>query len=177
MEQPQYTQVKNAMNYGAVLGIALIIISLLFYMMGESTSKIQQYIGFVVIILGIFVGTKNYRDAVLGGYMSYGGCLGMGTLIAFFSAIIVTFYSYIFFTFIDASLIDVIMDQVEGDMIDSGRSEDEIELAMEYTRKFMTPFWMTVISLMSYTFWGFVFSLITSIFLKNENKSFESNFQ
>lgn len=170
----QAASLKNAMNYGAVIGLILIIISVLFYMFSDSMSAVQTYIGYAVLIAGIVIGTKNYRDTVLGGYIDYGQCLGSGTLIAFFSAIIMAFYTYIFFTFIDASLIDILLEQIEEQMIENGSSDEEIEIAMSYTSKFMTPFWMSIGSVFSYTFWGFVFSLIISFFIKRKDESFES---
>ena len=169
--------VKNAMNYGAIIGIALIIISLLFYMMNETTSEIQNYLGYLVLAVGVYLGVKNYRDNELNGLMSYGKALGSGTLISFFASIIMAFYLYIFIFFIDPSLVDVILEQAENDMIDAGQSDEQIALAMKYTRMFVTPFWMSIMSVVVYTVIGFVFSLIIAIFLKKEDDSFDSNFQ
>ena len=89
-------QIKNAMNYGAIIGIALIIISLLFYMMNETTSEIQNYLGYLVLAVGVYIGVKNQRDNEQNGLMSYGQALGSGTLISFFASIIMAFYLYLF---------------------------------------------------------------------------------
>lgn len=177
MEEKKVTPLKNAMNYGAMVGLVLIIVSVLFYILGKSDSGMQTWIAYAVIIAGIVIGTQNYRDNVLGGYISYSQCLSSGTLITFFTAIITAFYTYIFFTFIDASLIDMILEKQMIAMEEQGMDDEQIEMAMSYTRKFMTPLWMSVIGLLFYTFMGFIFSLITSIFLKRKDDSFESNFQ
>ena len=169
MEEKKATSLKNAMNYGAMVGLVLIIVSVLFYMLGKSESSIQNWIGYAVIIFGIVIGTQNYRDNVLGGYITYSQCLSSGTLIAFFTAIITAFYTYIFFTFIDASLIEILLDKQEIAMEEKGMDDEQIEMMMGYTRRFMTPFWMSFFSLLSYIFMGFIFSLITSIFLKRKD--------
>ena len=177
MEENKITPLKNAMNYGTVVGFVLIIISVLFYILGKSDSDIQAWIAYAVIIAGIVIGTQNYRDNQLGGYINYTQCLASGTLIAFFTAIITAFYTYLFFTFIDASLIETLLEKQMITMEEKGLDDEQIEMAMLWTRKFMTPMWMSVMVLLSYTFMGFVFSLITSIFLKKKNDSFENNFQ
>jgi len=177
MEEGKVTPLKNAMNYGAVVGLVLIIVSVLFHILGKSDSDMQTWVAYAVIIAGIVIGTQNYRDNVLGGYITYAQCLSSGTLIALFSSIITAFYTYIFFTFIDASLIDMILEKQMIVMEEKGLDDEQIEMAMKYTRKFMTPLWMSVIGLLSYTFMGFIFSLVTSFFLKRKDDSFESNFR
>ena len=82
-----------------------------------------------------------------------------------------------FFTFIDPSIIQVMLDQAEQNLIDAGTSDEEIEIAMVYTKKFMTPLLLTVATLFSYTILSFFFSLIISIFLKRNDDSFNANFQ
>jgi len=177
MSTQDNSPVKNAMNYGSIIGIALVIISLLFYMMNETTSEIQNYLGYLALAVGVYIGVKNQRDNELGGLMSYGKALSSGTLISFFASIIMAFYLYVFIFFIDPSLVDVILEKAENDMIDAGQSDKEIEMSMKYTMMFVTPFWMSVMSVLVYTIIGFIFSLIIATFLKKQDDSFDSNFQ
>jgi hypothetical protein len=177
MSTQDSSPVKNAMNYGSIIGIALVIISLLFYMMNETTSEIQNYLGYLALAVGVYIGVKHYRDNELGGLMSYGKALSSGTLISFFASIIMAFYLYVFILFIDPSLVDVILEKAENDMIDAGHSDKEIEMRMKYTIMFVTPFWMSVMSVLVYTIIGFIFSLIIATFLKKQDDSFDSNFQ
>ena len=53
-------------------------------------------------------------------------------------------------------------------MLDQGLTEDQVEQAMEMQKGFMKPWVMVLISIPALTFMGFIFSLITSIFLKRE---------
>ena len=125
MSTQDSSPVKNAMNYGSIIGIALVIISLLFYMMNETTSEIQNYLGYLALAVGVYIGVKHHRDNELGGLMSYGKALSSGTLISFFASIIMAFYLYVFILFIDPSLVDVILEKAENDMIDAGNSDKE----------------------------------------------------
>ena len=48
-------------------------------------------------------------------------------------------------------------------------SDQELDLALSMTTKFMQPHWMMIMSVLGGTFMGFLFSLIISIFVKKDN--------
>jgi len=48
---------------------------------------------------------------------------------------------------------------------------------MKYSAKFMKPLWMAIMSIVMYTFWGTIISLIIGIFTKKEDPSFEGQFK
>ena len=177
LSQMPITPVKNAMNYGAIVGLAMVIISILFYIMGQESSEWGAYVHYIILTLGMVLGIKHFRDNINGGYLSYGKCLANGVMIGFFASLITSFYSYVFFTFIDPSIIQVMLDQAEQNLIDAGTADEEIEMAMVYTKKFMTPLLLTVATLFSYTLLSFLFSLVISVFLKKNDDSFNGNFQ
>ena len=124
----------------------------------------------------IYLATKARRDNS-GGFISYGQGLGTGVGVAFFASILVAFYTYVFFNFIDAEMLEEMILRAEDQMYDQGMPDDQVEIAMEYTRKFMLPGPMAAMVVLSYTIVGFIISLITSAILKKEDTSFESNFK
>lgn len=170
---------KAGMTYGFVFGVALVGISLLFYVLNtDLDSKLPQLAGYAALLVALFIGIKSYRDQDLGGYISYGKSLGMGVLIAFFGSIIAAFYTYIFFTFIDPAMVDKIMELSQQKMLDKGLPEDQVQTSLSMMRKFMTPGWMFLFAILTYTFMGFLFSLVISIFTKREQQNpFNSNLQ
>ena len=91
--------------------------------------------------------------------------------------ILVAFYTYVFFNFIDAEMLEEMILRAEDQMYDQGMPDDQVEIAMGYTRKFMLPGPMAAMVVLSYTIVGFIISLITSAILKKEDTSFESNFK
>ena len=159
---------KNAMNWGLIIGIVLIIYSLLMYFIGLSLEKWVSYISYILMIAGIIYSTIQYRNNVLDGSISYGKALGFGTLVIMFASIITAVYSYVFYTYIDPEMITKILEMAEEEMVNKGLSDEQIEMAIEMQSKFMKPGLMSLIAIPSITFMGFVFSLITSIFLKKE---------
>jgi len=48
-------------------------------------------------------------------------------------------------------------------------SDDELDLALEMTNKFVQPHWMLILGVLGGTFMGFIYSLIISIFVKKDN--------
>src|SRR2546423_1714976 len=127
MENTKASPFKTGINFGAILGICLVIISVTTYLLGLSDNKPASLFNYVVILGIIILGTKSFRDHELNGFISYGQALGTGTLITFFGSIIVAFYTYIFLKFIDPSFITVLMEKVQEQMADQGRTDEEIE--------------------------------------------------
>ena len=159
---------KNALNWGLIVGIVLIIYSILMYFLDFSLEKWVSWVSYILLIGGIVYSTIQYRDTVLGGSITYAQALGFGVIISLYAAVLSGIYSYVFLTFIDPDFIEKIAEMTQQQMLDQGLSEDQVEQAMEMQKGFMKPWVMVLISIPALTFMGFVFSLITSIFLKKE---------
>ncbi len=174
--ETQRSQLKVAMNFGALSALASIAVFLLFYFIGiDIKSKLPQYIGYLILILFIIIGIKSYRDNDLGGHISYGKALGTGTLIAICGGIISAVFTIIFFTYIAPDMAQKIMDAAQQQMADKGMSEEQIQMAMTYTAKFMSPGWLFLFSLLGSALMGLIFSLFISIFMKKEQNPFNTN--
>lgn len=157
---------KNSMNFGALNGVAMMIISLLIYLLGIPQNFIVSLVIYTINIVFIIYGTLFLRNQYLNGEISYGKALSSGILISLFMSILVAFFIFIFFKFIGTDELNKILEQTEEKMYNQGMSEDQIELAMEITKKYTTPMYMALGTIFSYTFMGFIFSLITSAFIK-----------
>jgi hypothetical protein len=159
---------KHTATYGAIVGFALIIYSVLLYILGLSLSRALGYLSFLIIIGGLYVGIKNFRDNEPSGTISYGRALGTGVLICVFLGIIGSLFTYIQFRFIDTGLVEQIIEMAEEKLYDKGIPEDMIEIQMSAMSKMFTPGLMAVFGFISYLFWGTVFSLILAAILKKE---------
>ncbi len=168
-------QSKVAMSYGTMYGLASSIIYLVFYFGGASIeSKIPQWIGYVLLIIFIYMGIKNYRDQDLGGYINYGRSLGTGVLIGLFGGVITGFFTVLMFTVIDPGMAQKILDAAQQRMLEKGMPEDQIEMGMKWTRKFMSPAILFVFSILGSAFMALIFSLIISVFTKKEQNPFNA---
>ncbi|MBP6334484.1 MAG: DUF4199 domain-containing protein [Bacteroidia bacterium] len=175
MENPR-SQSKLAMNYGAYYGLSSTVVFLIFYFMGtDIQSRVPQWVGYVLLVIFIILGIKSYRDQDLGGHISYGKSLGTGILIATFGGIITGAFSILFFTVIAPDMLETIIAASQEKMLEQGMDENSMEMALEYTRKFMTPTWMFIFSILGSAVMGLLFSLIISVFMKKEQSPFQSN--
>lgn len=167
------SQTSFALTYGAMLGMAGVIVYLVFYFLGaDPSSKIPGYIGYLISIVTIAYGIKNYRDEESGGFISYGRSLGTGVLIGLFGAIITAIFTVLMFTVIDPDLAQRMLEIGQQKMAEKGMSEEQMEMAMTYSKKFMSPPFLFIFALLSSVFMSFIFSLIISIFMKKDKDPF-----
>ena len=108
---------RFAMNYGAVLGLVLVALAVIMWSIGidDKQSIIPGLLNNSLTIAFITYAIIQYRDINNNGFISYGSSLKLGTTIAFFSSIILAFYSIIFifvnnFIFTSVFTILVILD-------------------------------------------------------------------
>jgi hypothetical protein len=162
---------KSALTYGLLIGILLIVIHLVFYFAGAMTSKYMAYLYYAVMLAAIILATKAWRDEVMGGYIRYGQALGFGTLTIFLAAAMVGIYIFIFYKFVDPGALNELMVGAEQQMIEKNPNitDEELDMALTVSQKFMKPGFLGITSIFNYTFLGFVMSLITSIFMKKTN--------
>lgn len=172
---------RNAMNYGGMTGIALFLVFILSSIVGTKLAGLMQVINYTALGIGIYIGTKNYRDSELKGVMSYSSALYSGFLISFFASVIIAFAVFLYIKLIDASILDKIMEQTEQSMMDRGLSDDEVEKQMQAAQLFMNPTSMAFFSILGYTLIGTLIALVTSAFVKkqtpNSGDSFENFIQ
>ena len=176
MENQPNSLIRHTLNYGSLTGGGLILFSLLMYSIDLDLQNPLMYLAFLILAAGIFFGIKSYSNNYLGGFISYGKCIAVGVMISFFASILLAIYTYLFFTFFDQSSIQKILEVTEEKMVSKGMTEEQIETSMKLTAKFMTPIWMSLIGILSYTFWGTIISLIIGIFTKKTDPSFEGQF-
>lgn len=181
METKPRSLFNNAVIYGLLTAVISIVFSVLTYILDVPYKSPLMYFSFVILLAGIIYGTLQYKNTTLGGYISFGNAFLSGFLIVMTAAVVTTLYSYIFFTFIDPSFLEKIieqaMEQSETKMLEKGLSADQMEPALAMTRKFMSPVMMSVFSFLGSALFGAILALIAAAFLKKENKSFDGQFK
>lgn len=177
METKPNSFIRHTLYYGLYTGGGLILFSLLMYSIDINMQNPLNYLAFLILAAGLFFGITSYRDNFGGGFISYGKCIAAGALISLFASILLAIYSYLFFTFFDTTSIQKMMDLAEENLVKKGMTDEQIEMAMKYTAKMMTPAWMAIMSILMYVFWGTIISLIIGIFAKKNDPSFEGQFK
>ena len=177
MEEKSTSTFKTGLTYGDILGLALIIYSVLLYVLDLNLNKYMGWISYIIIIGTIIYGTKKYRDDNLNGFISYGQALGLATIIVVFGALIHIIYTYFFISVIDPDYINKLLAATEEELLKKGMSDDQIEIAIAMQKKMMKPVLMTIMGFFGTVIVGVVLSLITSAFLKKEGDPFQTAMQ
>ena len=177
--------IKYTMTHGAYLGVALIILHLIFYftkMVNTSISMvfIPSLLFMGVFIIGIVYASKKYRDHFLDGYINYRTALYCGVLVSLFSGIIYGFYYYIFNGFIDTgyygSTLTAFQKTITQFMLTYKLPDDQIERQLSvFKSPIPSAFDMSMSKIMATTFFGLLLSLVTSAFIKKEQNLFSDN--
>ena len=168
------TLMPFSMNSGGLMGFSLIVASLLTYIMGLPMDHwLNNVLTYGILIGGLFVFIKKYRDENLGGYISLGQVVGVGTMISAFTAVLYDFYFWIYLMFINTGAVDLIKEKAYEQYIANGMSEEQAIGMLEQAAPFMTPGFFVIMGFFGTVVMGLIFSLIIGLFLKRKQpKSF-----
>lgn len=170
-----------ALKFGLILALSNIALTMLFYLINPDSADgkwslmgiIQLLIAIIVSIYIMLIAGKTRRDQEMDGIMSYGQSLGFMLITALPAALIISFFTYLFFTYINPEIFQKILDTQAEELTKAGKSDEEIEMTLNMVRKFSNPLMMTVFGALGTMFQMLVYALIASIFVKKEPKTFE----
>jgi hypothetical protein len=163
------------MNWGAVLGLLLIMLSLILYLldMGESSWAGLSYVFIIGVVCFGIVQRRKSQD----GFITYAEGLATGTAIAFFGGVTHSFYGFIHISFIDTEQLARLLVSMEDKLFDSGVPQSQVDMTMGIYEKIFRPVPMFFMGIIGSAFTGFVISLIASAIFSKKDGSFEANFK
>lgn len=171
MEQSVSTR-GVGMQYGLIAGVVMIIYSMILQLTGLALESWAAWISYIFLAVIIYLGHNKFKEGS-DGFMTFGQGLGIGFWISLVGGLISSVFSFIYFTFIDSSFIDQMMEKARYDMEEAGNSEAQIEMAMEWTSKIMSPGGLFIMGIVGILFMGFIISLIVSAITKKTNPQLE----
>lgn len=155
-------------KWGLIGGTISVIMSLLAYLIGMADSKIFQYMSVLLMVALIIMSLNEYRDKIGSGFASFDELFKVGLLIGLIVGVISVLWFYIYISFIDVDMIPRLLLKTELELETQGLPDKDIKMAMNITKKFMTPFYMSVISIASTLFVSGIIALISALIIKNE---------
>ncbi|HOI00573.1 MAG TPA: DUF4199 domain-containing protein [Bacteroidales bacterium] len=161
----------TAIRHGLITGGLLILFTLLIYALGMMQNKALGFVSILLLIGGMYIGTKNYRDHVLGGFMTYGKAFTTAFFIGLVASVLLSVYTYFFYTFFDPGMIDVIVEQAEETMLQRNPelTDEQLDMALTMTRKMTQPGWLAGMGIITNGIASLIIGLILGIFLKKED--------
>jgi hypothetical protein len=168
MENQPNPVMKMAMTSGLYLGLALVLNTVIFYVLGKPFADASGYISYTIIIGGIAYGMYAFGNSAGEEGFPYGRAVGLGTLQALFASIILAFFTFILYEFIDPTLLEKLMAFTEEKLLSRGMSDDQVETMINMSKKMMTPTIMSISQIFSLTLMGLIFSLILALIFKKK---------
>jgi len=171
MEKKTKSTKDIILNNGITLGVILVIINVISYFSGllEEGAQWPNYIYYVIFPIFIVLGIKQFK-AKNEGYLSMPEGLKTGMGIAAISALVYVVYHLLFTYVIDPTFIDKMIALTETKLYESGMEEEQIEQTLNITRKMSNPLVGSGFFILLSTFFGFVYSMITTAIMKKNKE-------
>lgn len=168
MENQKVSPWKANLNWGLILGFVSVIYTAILYFSDQMFNQKLGYLSILLMVVLLFFGIKAYRDQYKGGFIKYGQAVGAGVIISLYASIISAIFTLLLYKLIDTDLVNKLYAFSEQRMIDRGTPEEQIDMAMNFTKIFLNPYIMAVMAIVNGVFVGLIISLIEAIFLKKE---------
>lgn len=174
---PAKTPYRNhAFRAGLYIAGVSIFLSLILYLTGMSEEMMKNtalrwtnnFVSFGLTFWFIYSACMQHRQQDLGGYISVGRCMGIGSLTGLVSGAITGVWTIIFMNVIAPEMIDQIKDLAMQQMADRGLAEDQIEKQMEFMKMFLTPWFFFLMAALMGVIFGFIGGLISGMVVQKE---------
>jgi hypothetical protein len=174
MDEQKTTNVNVSLINGLYLGATLIVYSLVLFLLGLPRDNWLQYLSYLVMIVGVVLAIKQWRDKYNNGFLSYGQAFSNGFLTLLFAGILSSIYIFVFFQFIAPGEVAKMAEMAEEKMLEQNPNitDEELAVAMKWTTMMMKPWLMALWGLLGTAIVGLIISAIVAIFMKKEDKQF-----
>jgi len=158
-------KINTHLKYGGLTGLAIVIVGLVLYVTDLSFKSGMGLVAQAPFLIGILLNAvafskANDRNVTFGNVFSSG-----------FKASAIVVLISLAWTFIALAVFPEMKEKAleisEQQMMDQKMSDDQMEMAMEMTRKYFTLFMIGGI-LFSQLFWGAIFSLLGAAIAKKK---------
>jgi len=164
------SKAKVSFQYGVLIGLALIVSSIFFQFIVPEQGRANLLVSILILLLGIYFASKSWRDSYKGGYLTYSQALGFGSLTFFFASLVLGFFIFVLFQFIYPQGLETALADAEEEILRTqpNITDQELDMALAFSKIFINPIAMGVLSVLFYSFLGFLGSLITSAIVKKD---------
>lgn len=167
------------MNYGSLLGLLLVVISVLFYAFGIFDFEkpvLFWTINYLILFFFLIYSSVQYRNLYNCGFISYGESLKIIVTVAVFSSFILGFWRVILIKFISPEYIELYIQFNSQQVLENAEAFEKLDLSIdelldniESSRKKFKPIWIIMDEIRKKALGGLLLGLIISIFTKKDN--------
>ncbi len=166
MNKNKASLVGFSLNYGIMIGLLSVIYSLILYFADQALNSTLGMVAFLILIVGLVLAMKNYRDQVQDGVLGFSQGLGLGVLVVLWSSLIGSIWSFLLMEVVDPGLQEKMIEQSIDKMMERGFSDAQIEASMDMMKKFQNPVISAITGFISSMLIGTVLSIIVAAIMK-----------
>lgn len=174
MENQKSTPKQVMLNYGLMLGVISVILSVGIYAMGKIYDQGWEImlISFIIMAVITFMGLKKFKEGN-SNLLSLGQALKIGLGIALVGAIISVAYNQIFINFIEPDFMENMLKVGEQKMLEQNpnMTDEQLEMAKGMQEKMSSPLMGAAMGIIGSLFFGFIISLIEGLILKRSEEA------
>jgi hypothetical protein len=174
-ETTTITPAKSALQYGILFGVIMVLEFVIAYVMDidpisnpafGTTINVCNYV--IIPIALILIGCNGFKKAN-SGFISFSQCLKIGVTICVVAAAIYGVFNVIF-NMIFPEFMEEMLRKTRTVMMEknSGMNDEQMEVALEWTKKFMNPWVLLPFVIVMYAFIGLFYSLIIGAIVKKD---------
>jgi len=168
METSKPSANKIILNYGLLMAMLSVVLQVISYVLDVHIERpwwlsvLLAAITIGVIVMGIWSFKKEN-----GTFLSLSDALKTGIGISLVAAIIVAVFNFIFIYYIDPNFVEKVLDITRRQLEENPQlTPEQVEMSLNMSRKFMSPWLMTAFSILGGLFFGFIISLIAGLAMR-----------
>jgi hypothetical protein len=154
--------------YGALTGLAVVIVMLSLHVAGLSFEPWAQYVSYIPFLVGLILNAIAYSKAN-DHFVTYGNVWGSGFKASAIITLVVLAWSFIS-TLLFPEMHEKAMEMARAKMEERSMDEEQIEQALNMTKRFFIPFMIAGV-VFGYMIAGAIFSAIAAIFPKKKGEA------
>ncbi|GGG90485.1 hypothetical protein GCM10007415_26260 [Parapedobacter pyrenivorans] len=165
---------RNVLLFGLIIGVILcanmiIMVNMMYSNTDFKGNDVVGYAAMIILFSLIFFGVRNYKNKQLGGYISFGNALKMGSLIALVgSTLYVVVWLFYYYLFVP-DFIDVYTEYVLTTCAPEDLQAKTAQLA-DFKEMYKNPLFVILITYSEILPVGLLVALVSALLLKRMPK-------
>ncbi|MFO8054746.1 MAG: DUF4199 domain-containing protein [Bacteroidales bacterium] len=163
---------RHAFKYGAYIFVLIAFLLLLSFLLDQTTSALNTYVAYGVILLGLFYSAYAFREQKLQGYISYGKAFRVIFQTALFYGLLIMGYTFFHYSVVAPDLLqDFLVLQLEQMAEENpDMRQEEFDGLRFFFKNFVYTWWgLGITKLINGLLWGLFGGLIISMIVKKEH--------
>jgi len=180
LDQPQVSDEKSVsywpsvQRYGLLGALVMIAFTLVSMLLGAGDpTKSGGFLGILIFLVSVVLylgigglAIRSHRDQDLGGFVSFGRAFRVGFLAILIAAILAALFQLLYTTVIEPNYFDDLVDKMITMYEEQGMTEEQIDMALSFSKFFFTPLGSLIAGLGSALFFSALFGLIAAAIFK-----------